>query len=55
MDYFSGLKKAFDNIDNEMTRSLVGNKEQPHVEPHVIEETSSSKVCSSYMHIAFDT
>ena len=46
MDYFSGLKKAFDNIESEMTRSLVGNnKEEPPVEPHVIEEKSSSKVC----------
>ena len=43
MDYFSGLKKAFDNIESgEMTRSLVGNnKEEPPVEPYVIEEKDS--------------
>ena len=45
MDYFSGLKKAFDSIENEMTRSLVGdNKEEPPVEPYVIEDKASSKV-----------
>ena len=42
MDYFSGLKKAFDSIENEMTRS--NNKEEPPVEPYVIEDKASSKV-----------
>ena len=44
MDYFSGLKKAFDSIESEMTRSLVGNKEEPPVEPYVIDDKTSSKV-----------
>lgn len=45
MDYFNGLKKAFDSIENEMTRSLVSNnKEEPPVEPYVIAEKASSKV-----------
>ena len=45
MDYFSGLKKAFDSIESEMTRSLVGNnKEEPPAEPYVLEDKSSSKV-----------
>lgn len=39
MDYFSGLKKAFDSIESEMTRSLTGNsKEEPPVEPYVIDD-----------------
>ena len=47
MDYFSGLKRAFDSIESEMTRSLVGNnKEEPPVEPYVIEDKTSSKVVS---------
>ena len=37
MDYFSGLRKAFDSIESEMTRSLPGNNTQEtSAEPHMI-------------------
>jgi len=43
MDYFSGLRKAFDSIESEMTRSLKGNNTQEApVEPHVIPVDNSS-------------
>jgi len=43
MDYFSGLRKAFDSIESEMTRSLKGNDTQETpVEPHVIPVDESS-------------
>jgi len=50
MDYFSGLRKAFDSIESEMTRSLQGNNTQEtSVEPHVIpvDDSLTNKVSIS--------
>ena len=47
MGYFNGLKKAFDSIESEITRSLKGNNTQEApVEPHVIpvDDSSTNKV-----------
>ena len=47
MGYFNGLKKAFDSIESEMTRSLKGNNTQEApVEPHVVsmDDSSTNKV-----------